>query len=531
MDELADQLKDTIRKTPADILHETVYICISNACLLITAYKRENGKAGWSSKLVNSQGDPILQSKEQETLEKILKEAPWVLTFLNGDRLQKGGDLKDVASGSSFVESTDESKFDFSINEMFEALMKKTEEQDAFWNKIAYNAPGFSKLINTDIPVYGIPIPVRPIVYFLFALIDAIRLSAALSGNNSTALTLLLGIGELINGQWRQAILSFAGLISPTGTAITILLKYITNAMLLINPEIREDIARDIFKGTKSLFIGFLLWTASTFTPNILRARMEDALASVRGIVEQFDEKVKGLEEKGSAALKPYKMKLKFTGLDLSKVSKISLQDIQNLQAIASWDLIVCSTEFNEIVTGLSSIPALRLILEMLNIPTTPEDKLEKCGTTNFKSIGEVVEKAAEPHIFDSDSDSDAAAPAPEATAASEAASEAAPEAAASEAAASQGEAASASASASAPEAAAPEAPAEAAAPEATASAAPEGEAAASEATASASAPEATVAPAVKRGGRLTRKRLTKSSKKSKQKQKQKQQQQQSRRR
>jgi hypothetical protein len=412
VDERANNLKEVIRKTPYDLLQERVYTCVANSCLLLTAHKHKKGAKGWSKLLVDEDSQPMLTYKQQEMLEQAFEKAPWISEALNeSEDSQTGGNPLPTLSSESdstfvkdlvpFLPNSD----DLSLDAMLNAFLKKSDEMDTFWGRFAQNSPGFSKLLNTDItvPYVPVPVPVRPLVNFLVLLVDSIRLSSGLAGNPSTALSILVLLEELVTGQWRQMLLTGLAFISPTGMAAGVILKYIVNAWTLINPELRDQIFKDMLKGTKSLVIGFLLWAASTLPPQMVKDRIEAALAKGRQMVEGVDAKVKELEEKGSVALKPLGKRIQFTGLNLTPLTRISLHDIQNLQALAQWDLLVCSSEFQSILQPLVKEPILRLVIELFNIPTMPDDVYKLCGPQPYKPIAEKVAIAFEPQIVDTD--------------------------------------------------------------------------------------------------------------------------------
>jgi len=406
MDERIEKLKEVIRNTPPEALQERVYTCIANGCILLTAYKRAKGKAGWSSFLHDEFGKPMLNSKEQVRIEEAFS-APWILEMLESDKPQSGGNYGRLPNlkipGSAFLK-TDVSDLvpkDMSLDLAFEGLLKKSDEMDTFWNKIAYDSPGYSKLMNNDLIIpptpytpFQIPIPVKPLVQLFITILDSIRLSAGLSGNSSTLLTLIVLIEEIVTGQWRQMIMTASGFISPSGMAIGVIAKYIINAWVLINPDIRTELVKDIFKGTKSMLIGFLLWCVSTLPPAMYRSLIEEKLKVIR-------EKVINIDEKLSAVSKPLKNEGKsFT----TSFEKITLQDIQNLQALATWDKIICTEEFQDIMKPLVNDPIFRLILELMNVPTTDDDKYKMCrmeepygSVTGESSIGVSLEDLESP--------------------------------------------------------------------------------------------------------------------------------------
>jgi hypothetical protein len=443
-----DSLKHIIRETPPLELQERVYISFANICLLVTAFMNQNGKQGWSSTLLNERGEPMLGKEEQETVENAMSQ-PWILEFLKSTsepghlssssaqhtqqtqkQKQKGGSQPTTgtrgnpphltSSGSSIVVNSIVNPAvnylstitgdDVSLDLMLERFIQETQKMDDFWTKFAQESPGIAKKMNRDVTVYvptpsgvpiPVPIPVKPIVYFLMMLLDSFRLSRSLMGEKDVPLTILVLIEELITGQWRQMILTCMGFISPSGVSASVIGKYLINTWVLINPEIRSDILRDIYKGNKSLLIGFLLWCLTVLPPQAAKNVLESGLARARKFVENIDDKIKELEEKGSAQLKPFGKKLQFQGVNLGPITRVTMQDIQNLQVLAQWPLLICSKDYQDIQQILEKDPIFRVILELVGVPTTAHDKFKACRTTTYEPLSDVIEDALEPHIVE----------------------------------------------------------------------------------------------------------------------------------
>lgn len=416
LDKLADKLKDIIRNTPPDILQETTYTCVANVCVFITTFKAKKGTPGWSSHVVSEEtNEPILSRKDQELIETMFTKAPWLLEVLEDEKQQRGGSLPNLkTSDGSLVQKLREGApltgDDVSLDAMFQSFLKKTDELDKFWDAFAYENPGFAKKLNSDlivpippIPPYlpvsiRVPVPKKPLAIFLVLFIDSIRLSAALAGQKAVALTLLVFLEEIITGQWRQALLTGAGFLSPSGVAIGIIAKYIVNAWTLMSPDLRSRILMDLFQGSKSLLIGFLLWSVNTLTPLRLKDPIARALKAATDKVGEFEEKVKNLETKASEKLKPLGYRLKFPGLDFSPIQQITMDDLQNLQALARWDKFFCTAEFQALLKPLLQEPITRLAIELIGVPTITEEKYALCKRDEpYPSMAEVVMTSAQP--------------------------------------------------------------------------------------------------------------------------------------
>jgi len=419
-DSMAESIKNIIREMPPDMIHERFYSVFSNICLLLVGYMNANGEKGWSSRLHTSTGQEMLSKKEQDAIEGSFASAPWLLTMLKdvrGSVKQKGGS-KDFMSGS-FIDKQSSfavptlSPEDMSLDAMFEKFLTKVSEIDAYWSEFATKTPGFAKKINEMpdiitppiIPLGIPPIPISPklIVTVLITLIDSIRLSLALTSAGGPtvriALTLLVLIEELATGQWRQMIFTSVGLFTNSGLALSIILKYVVNALMLINPELRTALAKDVYKSTKSLMIGFLLWAATTLPPNLTKRVIRKSFDSIQEVIGKLQDKQAAIEAKANETLAPKGYRMRLAGLDLTKISAITIEDIQNLQVLATWPLIMCTQEIQEILKPLIAVPISRLLVELLGIPTTVSDKFTVCGAEPYNTLTQELMDAAEPII------------------------------------------------------------------------------------------------------------------------------------
>jgi hypothetical protein len=415
----ANSLKEVIRDTPYAVLQQRVYMCFANGCLLLTSFLKSKGERGWAGKLLDEAGQPMLSSKEQKVLEDTFEKAPWLWNMLSTvgkeNNNQEGGALKvpqlsatgSLAGKVPGLPSTSLTGDDVSLDKLFQKFLDWTNKMDDFWTEFQSGPAGPVKMFMEGdqivtipmSPPIPVPVPRKPIAMLLVALIDSFRLSGALAGYKNTLLTLLVLLEEIATGQWRQMIMTAVGLLSPAGVAFGVIGKYIINAWMLINPTLRDDLLRDVYKGGKSFFIGFLLWAASTLPPAVVKVPVEKALEKMRELIAGLDDKVKELEEQGSKVLRPVGKELKLGRLDLDAVSKISLADIQNLQALAQWNLIMCTSEFQEIMKPLLDEPIFRLIIELLGIPTTPDDKFKVCGAEPYLSVADRVKEVLTPQI------------------------------------------------------------------------------------------------------------------------------------
>jgi len=406
-----DEIKALVRETDPDVLQERIYTCAANGCLLLTAFLNTNGRDGWSSMLIN-EGQPILSRSEQAMIEKAFKAAPWILELKGKTtEVQVGGAVPQLDNHGSFIKPALDAAGkltgdDVSLDLLLETFIKKSAEMDDYWSNMKHGTfSPVTKFMNTDSEIYmptpagflPVPVPRRPIIYFLIMLLDSIRLSRALSGHKDISLTLVVLLEELVTGQWRQMLLTAAGFISPSGVAIGVIGKFMVNAWVLINPTIRTSLVKDMFKGSKSLLIGFILWCVSVLPPESVRNMLKTRIDEARAMVATFDEKITALEEQGSVSLKPLGKKIEFKAISLDNLTRITMEDIQNLQALAQWPMLICTKEYQDIQGPLEKDPFFRIMFELLNIPVLPDDKFEVCRSNQYKPIQEVIAEGLDP--------------------------------------------------------------------------------------------------------------------------------------
>lgn len=276
-------LQQLIRGTDESVLKEQVYVCIANACILLNAYITSNGKKGWSARLVDDDGHPIMNGNDQAALENILKKAPWVLDFF------KKGQVGGATKVEPLAEALPEEK---KLEKAADDLIKVTSETDAYWKKISAESFGdVHKVMKTNpiiTPAGPIPISLKFVSRILITLIDYFRLSYARSGKTSIPLTLIVFMEELVTGQWRQMILTAASLfITPSGVAISIILKYMIMTWLISgSEEQRSRLIKDLYTGnpilpiktairtSKSIIVNLLVWLYVSVTPEQVKTSM-----------------------------------------------------------------------------------------------------------------------------------------------------------------------------------------------------------------------------------------------------------------
>ena len=378
-----NNLQGVIRATEESELKEKVYVCVANGCILLTAYLNSNGQKGWSSRLIDHAGQPILNSNEQETLESILKEAPWVLEFFKGDNqsvVQKGGAMTDV---------------DISLDKGLQYVIDTTEQTDRYWENIEKNSFGNIKtFMDKDqivpTPIGPIPIKARLISKLLITLLDFLRLGSARAGYTSVPLTLIVFLEELVTGQWRQMILTAASLfITPSGVATSIMIKYVIIAWLTIGGKERTGLVKQIFKGTKSSIRNFLIWCFAILTPGPIKTAMFGMQIPQIPKMPQVEIPQVEIPQVEIPQVQVPQMQMPQVQVPQMQMpplaprrsvqrggGEVTYEDIQEKLKILDNPALLCSPGGKGLVEEVKSDPILGLVAELFNIPST--ETLEK---------------------------------------------------------------------------------------------------------------------------------------------------------
>jgi hypothetical protein len=148
------------------------------------------------------------------------------------------------------------------------------------------------------------------------------------------------------------------------------------------------------------------LWLFHLVSPDIVWIPIGKFLDSVNGLI---DSSQSGIDKLGETFTK----QLQTIGYDgysvsLPKIEEImglpsaggapirfTFDDLQNIQALITMPFFLCSKEGQSIIQQFVKTP-VRIVLELLNIPTTPEDVGDMCGMSNPAQMKSLAVSIAE---------------------------------------------------------------------------------------------------------------------------------------
>ena len=206
-------------------------------------------------------------------------------------------------------------------------------------------------------------------------------------------LSIVLGVLDTLRGDWQLGVLSILGVINSQAVVVGFFLKLLRRSWLFIAPDLRRQLQDDIYKSGKSMTVGFMMWMFTVFSPDMVRLAAQKSFDSMAEVVNNFNEKIGDVEAKAQEVGSAAGLQVTFPKIPLQIVP--SFDDIQNLQSIARVPEIYCSAEVQQIIEPLLLVPPLRLILELMNIPTVASDVDATCGGLKGTSlVDSLVEKA-----------------------------------------------------------------------------------------------------------------------------------------
>ncbi len=407
MDTVYETLKDRI---PA--LGAWSYIAIWAVSEMILRMKTHPENPGFAEIHFPHTSVPLFSQEEAANLEATWREQiPNLSLFDAEDKGQVGGgisfppvaELAKTAGetvGSALANVDPES---FSIDKKVHSGMSaidSVEEQLIGLSKqyglIALESTSPDPVVYPLAPL-GVPaplvIPVRTIVPVLNAVLEMIRIASTVFPVVSILgkpTTLIMTLMDLARGNLYHAIFSFIGFFGKYPMYAGIVLKILRDGYSLISPDLRGDIRELTYKSTKSFVVGFMMWLFATVAPGFVRKPVVEMLDKVRGIVEEWNTKMREAEAKGQALLGD-KGTVTFPTIPPSLIPSIG--DFYILQQYIHDPRMYCHPQLAPLLVQMRSIPPLALFFDLLNIPA-PDTREYKnaCAKVSAMSPAEAIQ-------------------------------------------------------------------------------------------------------------------------------------------
>ena len=388
-------------------LNEHIYNAMDGFSRTALQYIQAN-KDGWASSAKDSEGNPIWSAEQAKIVEEAVPMA-----------IQKGGfqvggalDPKNIrlSADSSLISpleipNVSLDKIASSVSDFLTAIDKKNREiamavgPVAFINKMEED-PGFGPIL-PYLPV-RLQFPARLILPVLNSILEACRLLVITNKFDNPMLrkilSVVLAIFDVSRGEWRDGVMSLLGVINREALLTGLVIKTTRFIYNFISPDIQNKLQSDLYAGSKSMFIGAWLWLLSVAAPDFVRATINDLFNSSKEALEEWKKTLEPMQQKAQELGKAEGLDVKFPEIPLSAIP--SFADIQNLQSILHQKEVTCNSTFQAKLKPSMEIPAVRVLLELLNIPTTPEATAEFCKgqpTTMADAVTEAMTPTVTP--------------------------------------------------------------------------------------------------------------------------------------
>lgn len=359
------------------------------------------GAPGWTADL------PYFKDIQDRTkLEKTLAPlTDWWIGFVedtNRRRHSGGGDV----SGCPQVPEPEPT--DYSIDGMYDAAIQQIQRVNDTTQEFAskYGILAFEKSYDdqeTDpyplasigyalTPIFppakvlaDIPIPARAITTVIYTILDVLRVSLVATGTESPAfrkiLSLTLALADFLRGDWKKALMSFAGFYGANYVMFGFFGKMFMDVFSLINPDLQMAIVYGTKDFIKSLIAGSLLFIYQIAAPAVARQPLAEYFVEVETAVQK-----RRASERSQHPDAPAGAELKIVPPYLVP----TFQHIQNLQAALGSPITFCPLKENilKMVGAGAADPnwIMTLFFQLLNIPTTAEKIDEECGKWEEKT-------------------------------------------------------------------------------------------------------------------------------------------------
>ena len=412
-------------KEDPEKLRKNVYNSLSSLSYLAIEGKKADFQDGWAAALKDSDGNPLFDTEEASILESVSRNVIKPMFEKEPKETQEGGALSLKASSmkglidynASMPGAISINPEDVSIDATFWKIKDFLAKIDKQTHDLARSFGPFKFFYETTVDpripipvpipappfvaVIMVPIPARAIPVVIGALVESIRLIfgvGALSNDTARkALSIVMSLIDLLKGDWKQSILSLLGYFGQSPLIIGLIMKTFLNIFNLIAPDIQDRIIFDIYQSTKSMFIGFFLWGFATFAPDAVRNSARIQFDQMARLVDNSNDQIQKIEESMQKSVDSAGLKIQFNRIPPGFVP--TFDDIQNLQSIARQPSIYCSKEFQEAVAPLRLIPPLRIVLELLSIPTDEKTLDFECRGLRGESLEETMESQIMPSV------------------------------------------------------------------------------------------------------------------------------------
>jgi len=349
---------------------ENIYNSVDNLLRIIVTIKNTHGKPGWSADLRNSNGELIFDPSDniETTLEPLiplilyaLGETDTLPTYGGADTTSIDSVRRNIIGSINSINQRTES---FARDSGITKFEKSAMDFHPFAPLIA--VPGVGPIISQ------IPVSPRAVVFFAYLAFELTRIFVASPYPIArSVMSIMIAVVDLLRGDWKKAILSFAGYYSENAMMTGVYGKIFLSVYSMISPDIRDSIAYGMFDVAKSLLLGTVLQVVQIFSPAPVREVINQGLLEIKEMVIVPEEEV--IPTATDLEGNPLPQKADY-------YRDLTFDDIQNIQSFIRDESRYCSKEFQGAIASLKTSALLENLLQIMGIPTLDSDIERACG-------------------------------------------------------------------------------------------------------------------------------------------------------
>lgn len=382
-----------------------IYDLFSLVSKILFEYKTalESGQTtGWADKIQLEDGTAAFQPHEARMLENaVTPMADNVRALFAPPSSQKGGALKvpnpaSIASSAQALTRTMKDDSNLSLDYLVETVAEYIDKLNTTSRHIAEKAGilRFEKtfpIIPIPTPFAGIPlqIPSRMIVLILQGILEFIRISFAFSESRGGVLArIFTSIGgafmEAGKGDWKSALFTIMGVLNGQMVVLGAVGKMLVKILSFISDDISSELGWAAYDSAKSWVAGVWMFVFSVFAPGPVRGLVETHLEELNEIIDTLNQKmgetVAALQSNPAFACHEIKWE---------QQAPIDFSSLNRLQNLMNNPGFYCSKEIQALIQGLKSNPPVRIILELIGLPTTEKGITRMCAKLPAHLVGQ----------------------------------------------------------------------------------------------------------------------------------------------
>ena len=276
----------------------------------------------------------------------------------------------------------------YSVKDYIRSLDAKNREISQIVGPVGYIDKMESDPTLGPFPPYlpvGIPIPKNSIIPIITYLTEAVKLMVTVGPLKSDflrkILSLSLAVFDVLNGEWKNGVLSLLGVIGETPLIIGVFGRLLNQVWSFVAPDLQSDLQDNLYSASKSIFSGFWLTMVSTFAPDKVREVISRVLDKVKPLAERYNKRVDQIEQISKQAAAKMGLDINFPRIPLEEVP--SVDDLVNLLTIMRNKEVICNPDVWAVIQPITKEVTLRLLLELFLIPTSEEKRAETCQGIN----------------------------------------------------------------------------------------------------------------------------------------------------